>query len=108
MAYKTVICLPRSEGGITLPDLRAKLLALVEGTVTKWGATPAGYKQLLGAYRITGDTASGEKLAWVTLRNTGRQHAELRQGKNLWNAENQIMGAHGVTNSDPLLTAGIL
>ena len=78
---KTVTSLPSLKRVMSLPDLRDELLALAAVTLTKWGATLAGYKQLLGDYLITGATASGAQPIWVTRGNTGRLHAKFRQGK---------------------------
>ena len=78
---ETITCLTSIGGGVALTDLQAEIMSRTAVTVSKWEATPARYKQLLGDCLITGDTASEAQPAWLHSETLGDSTRNFDKGK---------------------------
>lgn len=76
--------LPRSEGGMAFPDLKAELLAMAATTVTEWAESGSVIEHLVGDILHHGPKSGTAPVLYVTPHTRGSLTSGLHAGRTMW------------------------
>ncbi|OWZ18704.1 reverse transcriptase [Phytophthora megakarya] len=90
-----IASLPRNEGGLALPNLRAELLAMAAVAVTTWAQNSTKTRTLVGDILFSGDCASPLPMKYITPGYAPRPIAAFSKRTNLFRVGAEKVLTHG-------------